>query len=449
MAVTKAPVVAIVGRPNVGKSTLFNRLIGRRRAITLAVPGVTRDPISESVDWDGCRLVLVDTGGLGGESDIALAERVHRHTLASVSQADLVLVVLDARAGLSPLDAETVTTIKGLGLPTLYVANKAEGPVEDSVVEFCRLGIDVPLAVSAEHGHGIAELKEALLDALKDLDPFPEPAAPEPAGPDRLDLAIVGRPNVGKSSLANRLAGRDLSLVDARPGTTRDVVDTEVSMGDNDYLLLDTAGMRRPSRIQMAIERHSVGRSTSAIERADVVLLLIEPEEGMTDQDARIASLVWRHGGALVVAMNKSDLLGGAPSLAAVAEETRRRYPSLTNVDLCLISALEGRGIEACLARTQAAWRATKLKVPTSTVNRILAGAAERRQPPVVGRGRLSLLYGTQTGSCPPTFSIYTNRRRVPEDYRRFLERCMREQLELKGSPVRLRFMRRDSHQGR
>ncbi len=449
MSGSKLPVVAIVGRPNVGKSTLFNRLLGRRRSITLEMPGVTRDPISETATWEGRQLTLVDTGGLGGESDITLAQQVHEHTLASIGGAALVVVVFDTRAGLSPLDAETVETVKALGLPTLYVANKAEGSAAGAAVDFCRLGIDVPMQVSAEHALGTGELKSAIVEALDDGGFAAGRDEEETRDPAQLRVAIVGRPNVGKSSLVNRLAGRDLSLVDPRPGTTRDVVDTALTLGGRDYLLLDTAGMRRPSRVQLAIERLSVGRSTSAIERADVVLLLIEPGEGMTDQDARISSLVWRNGGALVVAMNKSDLLGPGNPAAAVAEETRRRYPSLTNVEVCLISALEGRGIEACLAKVQAAWRAATREVPTVQLNRILAGVAERRQPPVVGRGRLSLLYATQTGTAPPTFTVYTNRRRVPEDYRRFLERCLREQVELQGSPVRLRFVRRDSHQGR
>ena len=325
--------VAIVGRPNVGKSTLFNRLLGRRRAITLDQPGITRDPILEPVEWDGFSCDLVDTGGLQGESDIALADRVHEHTLRAIAASDIVVVLFDAKAGLNPLDAETVELVSRSGRPVVFAANKGEGRAgEQAALEFCALGIDPPLVVSAEHGQGITELQIAIEQAAEGL-PREEPASSEEAGQhdrdaDRKDdagedvgehpdeepeaaegaalpaicrVALVGRPNVGKSSLLNLLAGEELSLVDNRPGTTRDVVDTEIERGGRHYLLVDTAGMRRPSRVEEGVERISVRRSLEAIERADVVVLLVEPEEGVTDQDARIARRAWDEGRALVV----------------------------------------------------------------------------------------------------------------------------------------------------
>ena len=455
--------VVIVGRPNVGKSTLFNRLIGKRRSITLDTPGVTRDPIVEDLVWDDVPIRLVDTGGLGGEAVIDLGERVHEHTLASVRGADLVVALLDARAGLTPLDRETVALLQKLALPVLYVANKADGQREqDGLVDFCRLGIEAPIGVSAEHGLGIGELRSAIVERVAALR-ADRAATTEPApGDDEMGdesgtieptdsrticrVAIVGRPNVGKSSLLNAVAGHELSLVDPAPGTTRDVVDTLIERDGRRYVLVDTAGMRRPSRIIADIERLSVNRSIQAVRRANVVVLLVEPEEGITDQDARIARLAWDEGRALVIVMNKSDLLAPGIARDRVREENRGRYPTLSPATFGFMSVTRGEGIDACFRAIDRAWDAHRLEVRTVVVNRILAEAAERRQPPIVARGRLKLLYGSQTATRPPTFTIFANREQVPSDYVRFLDRCFRESLPLEGTPLRLRFRRRSSH---
>ena len=455
--------VVIVGRPNVGKSTLFNRLIGKRRSITLDTPGVTRDPIVEDLVWDDVPIRLVDTGGLGGEAVIDLGERVHEHTLASVRGADLVVALLDARAGLTPLDRETVALLQKLALPVLYVANKADGQREqDGLVDFCRLGIEAPIGVSAEHGLGIGELRWAIVervaalraDRVANTEPAPgddemgdESGTIEPTDSRTIcRVAIVGRPNVGKSSLLNAVAGHELSLVDPAPGTTRDVVDTLIERDGRRYVLVDTAGMRRPSRIIADIERLSVNRSIQAVRRANVVVLLVEPEEGITDQDARIARLAWDEGRALVIVMNKSDLLAPGIARDRVREENRGRYPTLSPATFGFMSVTRGEGIDACFRAIDRAWDAHRLEVRTVVVNRILAEAAERRQPPIVARGRLKLLYGSQTATRPPTFTIFANREQVPSDYVRFLDRCFRESLPLEGTPLRLRFRRRSSH---
>ena len=436
--------VAIVGRPNVGKSTLFNRLLGRRRSITLDTPGVTRDPVSASVKWGDRRLELVDTGGLGGESVIELAEPVHQHTLESIEGADLAVVVFDGRAGLNPLDAETVALLgRGL-LPVLYVANKVEGPAqEDELGEFSRLGIDPPLAVSAEHGAGIGALKDAILRAIPEQKENEEES---PRGDSVCRVAVVGRPNVGKSSLVNRLAGSTLSLVDDKPGTTRDVVDLELSRGNKDYLLLDTAGMRRPSKVDRGVEELSVGRSVGAVRRAQVVLMLIDPIEGVTDQEARIANLAWREGRALVIAVNQCDVLGSEGEKRRLEETFRRIYGSLYAAKFCFMSVLTGEGVDGCFKKIDAAYTAHSLSVRTSELNSIIARAIEDRQPPIIGRGRLKILYSTQTGTRPLTVTLFVNRSGVPENYRRYLERYLRDQFDLEGSPIRLRFSKRSSH---
>jgi GTP-binding protein len=412
--------VAIVGRPNVGKSTLFNRLLGRRRAITLDQPGVTRDPIVEPVDWDGIPIDLVDTGGLRGESDIMLADRVHEHTVRAIGLSDILIVLFDARAGLSPLDRETVDLVTRSGLPAVYVANKVEGrDSEQASLEFCALGIDPPLTISAEHGQGIRELQgmvEEIAEELLKRDDEPAPGEEADADTEELDeiadeevedvavrpcrVALVGRPNVGKSSLLNLLAGEMLSLVDDRPGTTRDVVDTEIARGERRYVLLDTAGMRRPSRVEEGVERISVRRSLEAIERADVVVLLIEPEEGVTDQDARIARRAWEEGRAMVLLINKIDLAGEA-QLSRVEANIRDVYPTLSPVPVARISVKRGFGIDEAFRLIDSAYAAHNRRLSTSEVNRVLGEAAKRREPPILGRGRAKLFYGTQTGVRP------------------------------------------------
>jgi GTP-binding protein len=453
----RVPIVCIVGRPNVGKSTLFNRLIRKRKAITLDTPGITRDPIEEDVEWEGRTIRLVDTGGLGGEADIALADRVHQHTLRSIAGADLAVVLLDARAGLLPADADTVEILSEMQIPVVYVANKADGvEQEESLVEFCALGIDPPLAVSAEHNLGISALRSAILAALKSGQ-VPEAEGAGEVEEDEEDedsrderpcrVALVGRPNVGKSSWLNRIAGEALSLVDATPGTTRDVVDTEIERGAGRYLFLDTAGMRRPSRIDVDIEKLSVGRSLEAVRRCDVVVLLIEPEEGMTDQDARIAQYAITEGRALLIAVNKIDLVaGGRAKLEEIRAETFRRYPTLEIAPLVFLSALEGKGLDELFEQIDNANSAHSLEVQTSTLNRIIQNILERRDPPVLGRARLKLFYSAQTAKRPPTFTLFANRESVPAHYRRFMERCFRELLPLEGTPIRLRFARRASH---
>lgn len=451
------PTVAIVGRPNVGKSTLFNKLVGRRRSITLDTPGVTRDPITAEVEWDGRRVCVVDTGGLGGETEIALADQVHEHTLRSVADADVIVAVFDVRAGVNPLDRDTVELLQRTERPILYVANKCDGPrQEEAAAEFCSLGIDPPITVSAEHGVGIGELRERILATLPtepDEDPLRQADATEDeieeeergeAAPCR--IAIVGRPNVGKSSLLNAVAGRQLSLVDASPGTTRDVVDTTIERAGRHYVLLDTAGMRRPSRVSEGVERLSVGRSVDAIRRCDVALLLVEPEEGMTDQEARIAQVALKEGRGLVVALNKADLLARQPTREELRERLLGRYPTLGVAETEAISARSGQGIDKLFRAIDRAVRAHTLRVQTPALNRVVQSILEQREPPVLGRGRLRVFYAAQTGSRPPAFTFFVNREAVPTEYQRFIEGNLREAFPLRGTPIRLRFRRRPSH---
>ena len=447
------PTVAIVGRPNVGKSTLFNRLIRRRRAITLDTPGVTRDPIVEEAVFDGRRLRLVDTGGLGGEAELTLADRVHEHTLRSVADADLIVVVFDARAGITPIDRDTVELLVRVGTPLLFVANKCDGPaVEQASTEFCALGIDPPLPVSAEHGIGIGELEEAILAALDAGSRIGADVGSNDSSADAVDaprtcrVAIVGRPNVGKSSLLNALAGTERALVDASPGTTRDVVDTTIEHDGRRYVLLDTAGMRRPARVAEGVEKLSVGRTIEAVRRSDVTLLLVEPIEGMTDQEARIAQLAIKEGRGLVVALNKIDLLDEGLGRDKWRERIFQRYPTLAIAEFEMISAREGRGLDRLYRTIDRAHAAHSIQIQTAVLNRVLTEVLEAKQPPMLGRGRLRIFYAAQTDSRPPTITFFANRESVPKDYQRFVEGSLRDALPLRGTPLRLRFKRRPSH---
>jgi len=445
LVVAALPTVAIVGRPNVGKSTLFNRLIGRRRAITLDTPGVTRDPIVEEAAFDGRRVRVVDTGGIGGETELALAALVHEHTLRSVRDADLIVVVFDARAGVTPIDRDTVELLERVGKPLLFVANKCDGPaVEQGSIEFCTLGIDPPLPVSAEHGLGVGELKDAIVAALEGLSPAADATGPGVVSTCR--VAIVGRPNVGKSSLLNALAGTERALVDASPGTTRDVVDTTIDRDGRRYVLLDTAGMRRPARVAEGVERLSVGRTVEAVRRSDVTLLLVEPVEGMTDQEARIAQLVLREGRGLVIALNKIDLLDSEADRTEWRERMFRRYATLAVAEFEMISARDARGLDRLYRALDRAQAAHAIKIQTATLNRVLAEVMAAKEPPMLGRGRLRIFYAAQTGARPPTITFFANRESVPKDYQRFIEGSLRDALPLRGTPIRLRFKRRASH---
>jgi GTP-binding protein len=442
------PRVVILGRPNVGKSTLFNRLIGRRRAITLDTPGVTRDPIAVEVTWDGRRLELVDTGGLSGEREIELAPSVHAHTVKSIRGADLAIVLFDARAGVSPIDRETVELVTKLGVPAIFAANKAEGTDgESGALEFCQLGIDQPLPVSAEHGQGIVTLRGRVLERLPPAPDDPERATGDDRAEDRpCRIALVGRPNVGKSSFLNAVAGQELSLVDERPGTTRDVVDTLIERRGRRYLLLDTAGMRRPSRIDAAIEKLSVKRSLEAARRADIALLILDPEQGLADQDARIARYAWDRGRGLAIMVNKSDLVADKSARKTLEENLVRDYPTLAVVPVGFMSARTGDGIASCFRTLDRVAEAHACQIPTTALNRLLPTIAERREPPRLGAGRLKLLYATQTATRPPQITIFVNREAVPTEYKRFIERCLREEFPLEGTPLRIEFKRRASH---
>ena len=431
--------VAIVGRPNVGKSTLFNRLVGRRQSIVHDQPGVTRDRIVGSAEVATDQTIaLVDTGGLALVGDaLGLSEQVY----LAVEESDLLLFVVDGREGLTTADRAVWDALRRRGKPVLLVVNKGDTrAAREGVGEFHGLGIPEVLLVSAEHGGGIEELREAIAARVAPPDGGAEPAF-DPAAPP---VAIVGRPNVGKSSLLNRLVGEPRVLVSPVAGTTRDPVDTLIQWGDRSFLLVDTAGIRRRAKASGTPEELAVMMAQRQIDRAEVALLVVDAVQGITSGDLAIAGAIWEKGRAAVVAVNKWDLLDDDarqrldetwPRLAELLAEPRR-----VNV-----SAVTGRGVEKVLPQVAAAQTAFHLRLGTGEVNRLFEQALREHHPPSEGGRPWKVLYTTQVSDGPPTFMLFANRT-LPRSssYRRYLENRIRERLDLAGVPVRLVIRRRN-----
>jgi len=426
---TWTPTVAIVGRPNVGKSTLFNRLVGKRQAIVHDMPGVTRDRISGEVKVDESRAVhVIDTGGLvPGDDPLGL----NRQVMAAVEESDLLLLVVDGRDGLTSADQEVWQRLRPTGKPTMLVVNKGDtNEAKDRFNEFYRLGIDTQLLVSAEHAIGTFDLLDAALERLPEL--------PERVASDAPAVAIVGRPNVGKSSILNKVVGSERTLVSPVPGTTRDPIDTPIQHAGKEYLLIDTAGIRRRAKVADAPEELAVMMARRQIERAQVAVLVLDASQGLTTGDLAIAGSIWELGRGAVIAVNKWDLL---------EDETRRTleedYPRLDQIlsgpNRVNVSALSGRGIEKLFPAIDRTLEAHHTQISTSEVNRIFEAALARTQPPADKGRPWKLYYATQVSTAPPVFMLFANRT-LPRNhhYRRYLENRLREALDLPGIPVRL-----------
>jgi len=428
------PVVAIVGRPNVGKSALFNRLIGRRQAIVEETPGLTRDRLYGECTWEGRTFHLVDTGGLVSGRAEALPAEVRRQTLRAVDEADVLLLIVDARAGLLPEDAEAAEVLRQTHKPVLLVANKVDDPRHmGGIYEFHALGLGDPLGVSAHHGTGTGDL----LDEVVTLLPPAEEGAAEAAG---TRVAVIGRPNVGKSSLVNAVLGEDRVIVAEQPGTTRDAVDTHLEYAGRRFVFVDTAGLRRPSRVGGAIERYSVSRTHAALERAEVAILVLDAAEGAPDQDQHIARDVVDAGRALVVAVNKWDLVPDDVKVRdAVLRSIRRALRFVAHAPLQTISAKERTGVRELLEVTTRVADAYALRIATGPLNRAVEAVEAATPPPADARGRrVKILYATQVRAAPPTIVLFVNDPELmPEQYLRHLERVLRRSFPLAGAPLR------------
>jgi GTP-binding protein len=444
----EVPVVAVVGRPNVGKSTLFNRILGRREAIVEERPGVTRDRKELEADWRGRTFLLVDTGGwLPGGS--ALDEKVSRQSERAVDEAAVVLLVVDATVGITEEDARVADLLRRRGRPTLLVANKVDDAGREAAVwEFVGLGLGDPVPISALHGRGTGDLLDALVRLLPDAEPSSgagaEPRAGSGArgGPDGdrpFSVALVGRPNVGKSTLFNRLIGDERSVVHDLPGTTRDTVDTIVETPEGPVRFVDTAGMRRKSRIGEGAEYYSLVRALQAIDHADVALLVIDATEGVAHQDQRLAERIDAAGCPVVVLLNKWELLD-AEARDALGRQLGRKLAFLGDSPVLRISALTGKGVGRLLPALADTIEDYHRRVPTREVNRVLREAQAAQPAPHGAR----VLYATQGAVDPPTFTLFANRD-LPAPYLRYLERRLREGFGMGATPIKLRVRRRTS----
>ena len=439
------PVVAIVGRPNVGKSTLFNRLSRARRAIVNDQPGVTRDRNYNEVAWRRHRFMLVDTGGLEPDEREGLKGRILQQTLTAVDEADVIVLLLDGRAGPTPLDTAAAELLRQAPKPVFYAVNKLDtGPRESDLYEFYQLGVERLFPLSAEHGLGVADLMQEVVDALPEgRDRTPETAVP-------LALAVVGRPNVGKSTLVNRLLGYDRSLVDSQPGTTRDALQASFDWRGTPCRLTDTAGIRRKARVVDPVERYSVSRALRSVDAGDVIIHLLDGSEGVTDQDAQVMSYAFQRGKATVLGINKWDLLDtDVLSLQVYEDFLHRRLPFADHVPIVSLSALEGSGMAKLMDTVVRVGDARRRWIKTPAFNRALRTLTERHNAPQFRGRAVKFYYGTQTDVQPPTFTLFVNHPEgVRAGYRRYLIKALRAELGLDHTPVRLTLRPRTGREG-
>jgi GTPase len=426
--------VAIVGFPNVGKSTLVNRLTGSRAAVVHEVSGVTRDRKELVCEWAGKRFLLIDTGGVDIADPSPMTQSIAVQAREAVAQADLVLFVVDARAGITPGDEEVADILRRARKPVLLIANKIDDPAQESLaLDLHRLGLGDPIPVSALHGHGAGDLLDQIVAELPGTgrEEIPESA---------IRVAILGRPNVGKSSLLNAILGRERVIVSETPGTTRDAIDTVFERGERTFVFVDTAGLRRKRRHRQGIEYYSELRALDAAERADIALVLIDTSEGLVEQDLSVADIARKAQCSTIVVLSKWDLttLGIEDIRPELERRMRQRPPHVA------VSTKTGRGIERLLDLIERQFDKYTARVPTSELNRFLAELRERREPPSRNGKRLNLLYGAQVATRPPRFRFSVNDKGlVTRDYGYWVENQLRERFELEGVPVTIDFIPR------
>jgi GTP-binding protein len=433
------PIIAVVGRPNVGKSTLVNRLVQGQDAIVHAMRGVTRDRSYHHADWNGREFMLVDTGGIEMTSDDAFGESIRRQAIIAAEEADAVLFVVDGSTGVTAGDTDVARVLQRSGRPVFLVVNKSDTPGDESpAYEFWNLGLSEPRAISALHGHGTGDLLDDLVKVL----PEGEPERTD----GEVNVAIIGRPNAGKSSIYNRLIGAERSIVSAVAGTTRDAIDTVVERDGVRYRLVDTAGLRRQSRIDQSVEYYSFVRAMRAIDRADVALLMVDSSEGaITDGDQRVARFAEDRGCAIVVLLNKWDLLADDEARAAIEEDIPRKLGFISYAPILRVSALTGRGVDKLFAMIDTVYATFTQQVSTSKINKFLSDLRETGHTISRSGAQLRMKYGTQTHSAPPGFTFFANHPKlVDENYKRYLENRMREVFDFTGTPITLKFRQKD-----
>jgi GTP-binding protein len=436
------PVVAIVGRPNVGKSTLFNRIIGRNFAIVEDMPGVTRDRNYTEAEWEGKRFLLVDTGGFEPETEDPMYTKIREQATLAVEEADFIIFLMDGKQGLLPADIEVSQRLRASGKPVIYAVNKIDGEKHEGLIpDFYRLGIDTLFPLSAQHGPGFSELMDELGRMLPETPP--ETEEKEPAGIPR--IAIIGRPNVGKSSFVNALIGEDRMIVSPVAGTTRDAVDSMYQYYGRKYILVDTAGIRSRGRISQGVEKYSVMRAMKSLSRADVALVLIDASEGVTEQDERIVGLAHEEGKGIIIVLNKWDLVPDKEqAYKRFMADVHQRLKFADYASVITISAHTRQRITKVFEEIDKVIEEREKRVPTAELNRVFEKLAAHHEPPLYRARRVKYYYITQVAIKPPTFVVFVN---YPEgvhfSYLRYIENNLREAFGFRGTPVRIFAKRR------
>ena len=429
------PIIAIVGRPNVGKSTFFNRLVGQRKAIVEDEPGVTRDRNYAEASYEERPFILIDTGGFEPTSGDRIQQQIKEQVEVAIQEADLILFLMDGKEGLNPTDEEVAGYLRKVTKPTFYVVNKIDGEKQEgSVMDFYRLGVSPLYSVSAEHGRGIGDLMDEVIKALPPSPPEIERIK------EGIRVAIVGRPNVGKSSLLNKLIGRPRAIVDSTPGTTRDTLDTPLLREGRRYVFIDTAGIRRKSKVTERVEKYSAIKALKSLERCDVALVLIDGFEGLTEQDARIAEFAEENGRALILVVNKWDLVQKeTQTMEEYKERIHREMKTLDYVPTLFISATTGQRVSRLFQTIDEVMAEHRKRIATGELNTWLREAVENYSPPAFHNRPVKLLFISQVSTAPPTFILFVNEPLgLGESYRRYLLRRLREKYGFTGTPLRL-----------
>ncbi|MEG0978534.1 MAG: ribosome biogenesis GTPase Der [Oscillospiraceae bacterium] len=428
------PVIAVVGRPNVGKSTLFNKLVGQRLSIVDDTPGVTRDRIYGDCEWLGHNLLLVDTGGIEPYSDDILLSQMRRQAQLAIDSADVIIFVTDIRTGIVATDSEVATMLQKSGKPIVLCVNKCDsvGEPPAEFYEFYNLGLGDPIAVSAAHGHGTGDLLDAVLELLPAFDSCDDED-------DTIKVAIIGKPNVGKSSLVNKISGEERAIVSDIAGTTRDATDTYVENEFGKFVLIDTAGLRRKSRVDDAIEKYSIIRARMAVERASVCVIMIDAIEGFTEQDSKVAGIAHEQGKACVIVVNKWDALEkDTKTMTTYRKKLMNDFAFMSYAPIIFISAKTGQRIDKLFELIKFVDDQNAMRISTGKLNDVLAAATARVQPPTDKGKRLKIYYMTQASTRPPTFVCFVNKKELFHySYQRYIDNQIREVFGLEGTPTR------------
>ena len=429
------PIVAIVGRPNVGKSTLFNKICGKRLSIVDDTPGVTRDRIYGTAEWNSRKFILIDTGGIEPAGDDIILSKMREQANLAIDTAEAIIFVVDMRTGVTATDYEVASMLQKSGKPIVLCVNKCDsvGKVPMDIYDFYNLGIGEPMPVSSVHGHGTGDLLDAVFEFLpkEELDDEDED--------DVIDVAVIGKPNAGKSSLVNKISGQERSIVSDIAGTTRDAIDTKVTNKHGTFNFIDTAGLRRKSRVDDQIEKYSILRAQMAVERANVCVIMIDGTEGFTEQDSKVAGIALEQGKACIIAVNKWDIVEkNGETMDKYRKKLMNDFSFMSYAPIIFISAKTGQRLDRLFELIKYVNNQNSMRISTGMLNDVLADATARTQPPSDKGKRLKIYYMTQASTCPPTFVCFCNRAELFHfSYQRYLENQIRSTFGLEGTPVR------------